>query len=80
MINDTISTVPSTAPAVPSCSDGAVRLMGGANPTEGRVEICLNNAWGTVCQNTFSPDDAVVVCNQLYRGLFNSTYANKIQI
>ena len=48
-----------------NCNDGALRLMGGDNPLEGRVEICINNAWGTVCDNTFDQDDADVICRQL---------------
>ena len=47
------------------CRDGALRLMGGDNPLEGRVEICINNAWGTICDNTFDQDDADVICRQL---------------
>ena len=39
--------------------------MGGDNPLEGRVEICINNAWGTVCDDAFSSEDAQVVCTQL---------------
>ena len=40
-------------------------LVDGSNPLEGRVEICLNRAWGTICNNSFSNDDATVVCRQL---------------
>ena len=47
------------------CIDGDVRLVDGSNPLEGRVEICLNHAWGTICNNQFSTTDATVVCNQL---------------
>lgn len=47
-----------------TCSDGDVRLVGGASDLEGRVEICLNNAWGTVCDSTFSEDEANVICGQ----------------
>ena len=32
---------------------------------EGRVEICFNNAWGTVCDSAFNVPDALVACNQL---------------
>ena len=32
---------------------------------EGRVEICINNAWGTVCGTLFGREDAAVVCGQL---------------
>ena len=42
-----------------------MRLVGGSNPLEGRVEVCINRAWGTVCDNGFSSEDATVICNQL---------------
>ena len=32
---------------------------------EGRVEICVNNAWGTICNTLFGREDAQVVCEQL---------------
>ena len=47
------------------CIDGDVRLVDGFNPLEGRVEICLNHAWGTICNNRFSNSDARVICRQL---------------
>ena len=42
-----------------------VRLRGGSNQLEGRVELCINNAWGTVCDDEFSSQDAEVVCRQI---------------
>ena len=49
-----------------SCNDGDVRLAGGAAPYEGRVEYCLRNSFGTVCDDrTWDDTDALVVCNQL---------------
>lgn len=47
------------------CADGDVRLVDGTNALEGRLEVCFNNAWGTVCDNRFDSDDAQVICNQL---------------
>ena len=32
---------------------------------DGRLEICINNAWGTVCNNSFRAVDAQVACDQL---------------
>ena len=47
------------------CTDGELRLVGGNIANEGRVEICLSNEWGTICDDTFSSVDAEVVCRQL---------------
>ena len=47
-----------------SCRHGAVRLQGGNN-TQGRVEICINNIWGAVCDDFWGTADAQVVCRQL---------------
>ena len=47
---------------------GDVRLVGGSFPLEGRVEICLNNQWQSVCSrytSSWSAPDAKVVCRQL---------------
>ena len=53
-----------------------MRLVEGATRLEGRVEICSNNAWGTVCDNGWGETDARVVCRQLdfsVAGIFIST-------
>ena len=47
------------------CDNGAVRLVGGVHFNEGRVEICRDNIWGTVCHNSWGIPDASVVCRQL---------------
>ena len=47
-----------------TCTQGAIRLQGGT-ATQGRVEICNNNVWGTVCDGNFDNTDARVVCVQL---------------
>ena len=47
------------------CSDGGIRLMGGMSPLEGRVEICQNNAYSTVCDDLWDELEARVVCRQL---------------
>ncbi len=47
-----------------TCTTAAIRLQGG-NATQGRVEICNNNVWGTVCDDGWSTANAQVACRQL---------------
>ena len=50
----------------PSCEDGMIRLSpDGPNPNEGRVEMCYQNIWGAVYDQSWSQFDATVVCAQL---------------
>ena len=42
-----------------------MRLMNGSNEYEGRVEVRVNNAWGTVCSGSWSSNDAKVVCRSV---------------
>ena len=50
-----------------ACTNGDIRLMNGTEPSvrEGRVEICYNNVYGTICDDRWDTVDARVVCRQL---------------
>ena len=47
------------------CEDGDLLLVDGRNSSEGRVEVCFNNTYGTVCGSNWDELDARVVCRQL---------------
>ena len=48
-----------------SCSEGAVRLMDGVIQQEGRIEVCTNGVWGSVCDQAWDKTDAHVLCQEL---------------
>ena len=48
-----------------ACTSGDIRLVNGLSNLEGRVEICDNAAWGTVCDYHWGTVDANVACGQL---------------
>ena len=56
------------------CVNGDIRLAGGANSSQGRVELCHNNAWGTVCDDAWGGFDAQVVCGQLGFSRFGTVF------
>lgn len=45
-----------------------IRLVGGQNRFEGRVEVRVNGQWGAVCDDAWETNDAKVVCNALGMG------------
>ena len=48
------------------CNETDVRLVDGRlSDANGRVEICFNGLWGSVCDDWWDARDAQVVCRQL---------------
>nr|CAB3263473.1 lysyl oxidase homolog 3 [Phallusia mammillata] len=55
-----------------------VRLMGGDEPTDGRVEVFHNGEWGTICDDDWNIDSASVVCRMVgYDGALEYVHSGK---
>ena len=48
-----------------TCPDGEVRLVGGASNNTGTVQVCMNQRFGTICDDYFDNNAAQVVCSAL---------------
>ena len=44
--------------------EGMVRLVG-VIEQEGRVEVCSNGVWGSICDQNWDQTDAHVICQQM---------------
>ena len=58
----------------PICDENSVRLVGGNSSLEGRVEVCMNGGWGTVCSRYWDLSDAIVVCRELGHSTIGKYY------
>ncbi|XP_059051409.1 protein bark beetle isoform X2 [Achroia grisella] len=68
MSNDTIyESDTELAPTTPSYSEPIVpiRLLGGRTQHEGRLQVRIDDKWGTVCNYRWNIINAGLVCNQL---------------
>ena len=48
-----------------NCETGDIRLVGGSLESEGRLEVCVNQLWGTVCSRSWDNKETRVACKQL---------------
>ena len=48
-----------------NCEEGAVRLLDGIIDQEGRVEVCHDGVWGSICDEGWDKTDAHIICQQL---------------
>ena len=47
------------------CTEGSLRLLDGSSYNKGRVEVCSNGRWGTVCNDGWTEREAALVCSRL---------------
>lgn len=47
------------------CIEGAVRLVGGGDGSAGRLEVCRDGVYRTICDTTWTMHNTLVACNQL---------------
>ncbi len=77
-----VATVPPTQP--PVAND--IRLTGGESYLSGRVEIKINNTWGTICdynnrfQDSSSSNAANFICRQLQLGEGQALRSGQVSI
>ena len=52
-----------------SCTNHDIRMIrnntGIPFKSNGRIEVCYNNQWGSICNNSWGTNDAKVACGQL---------------
>ncbi|XP_064397907.1 deleted in malignant brain tumors 1 protein-like isoform X2 [Halichondria panicea] len=59
-----------------NCIEGALRMVDGSSYNEGRVEVCSNGRWGTVCGDGWTEREAALVCSRLGYPTLNATISN----
>ena len=53
------------------CDNGELRIIDG----NGRIEVCFDDTWGTVCSDFWGNPDAAVACSEL--GFANSKHVHR---
>ena len=48
-----------------NCTNGEITLASGPTYREGRVEVCMDRRWGTVCIEGWADTEAGLVCVRL---------------
>ena len=51
------------------CTNGELSLVDGLSDYEGRLEMCYNNEWGTICDDDWTQFATNVACRKLGLGV-----------
>ena len=51
--------------SIANCNEASIRLTGSSFQTSGRVELCVNGIWTSICDEHWDLKDAQVVCRQI---------------
>ena len=47
------------------CVTDSVRLVGGTDPSEGQIELCVSHFWHPVCDDGFTVSETELICKAL---------------
>ncbi|XP_056391205.1 CD5 antigen-like isoform X2 [Hyla sarda] len=61
----TVVVLLSSAPSAISDGIEEVKLVGGSNPCEGRLEVKIGGEWGTVCEDDWDEKNTDVLCRHM---------------
>ena len=67
-------------PTVVCSTDWEMRLVNGGSSLEGRLEVCLNGVWGTICDQSWDDTDAGVACSQMGYSARGISFADCIMV
>ena len=60
-----------------SCDDGDLRLFGSESESEGQLQVCFSQRWGTINGDGWTSTDTQVACKQLgFEGILKNEGEN----
>ena len=57
--------ISNTCLAKSGCVENSIRLVDGSIEQQGRVEVCIDGIWSSICDDGWDKTDSFIVCKQL---------------